>query len=363
MYNVLIFGTGKTSRIVESALKKNINIVAYLDNDSSKWNKIINSKIVLPPRKIKEIEYDYIIIASQYNDAIYSQLIELGIDNNKIFQHNLFCMFYFNEIKHKLDYLIGDDIENVEILLTGISYMVRGIDINTFSKKAYSLALFSQDLFYDYSLIKYIIENYKAKLKRLKYVIIGLSYYSFEYDLSLSSLKYRTLLYNDAIGVLHNFIDVEKILVNKNITVDISKKIFDYDESHWLYMSNMVSEEKLYTLDKDKGKRQAEIDCNKNYPKTVEENIKIFDDYLELLKINNIKPIVVVPPVSKYYAENFSKRISDKFMSIISDRNGLFQYIDYFESDLFEDSDFFDVSHLNEKGAKKYTKIIDLAIR
>lgn len=66
------------------------------------------------------------------------------------------------------------------------------------------------------------------------------------------------------------------------------------------------------------GKVQAEIDCNKNYPKTVEENKEIFRKYLKLLKEHNIKPILVVFPASRYYVRHFSKRIEKEFKSIIA---------------------------------------------
>lgn len=89
------------------------------------------------------------------------------------------------------------------------------------------------------------------------------------------------------------------------------------------------------------------------------------NDYLKMLIDSNIKPIVVVFPASKYYAKYFSQRIENEFHSIIKDLQDKyeFQYIDYFRSDEFEDEDFLDVSHLNHKGATKFTQILNDTIK
>ena len=214
-------------------------------------------------------------------------------------------------------------------------------------------------MYYDYNLIKWLLENNYGKLNKLKYTIIGLSYYSFQYDLSLSSMKYKSLLYYEAIGIEHNFKKLDILLSNKIIAKNIAEEIFKFNSNGGIQIDWMTNKENLYSLDEHKGKIQAEIDCNKNYPKTVEENIKIFDEYLNLLEKHNIKPIVMVAPVSKYYSKYFSKRIKDEFMEIIDERRDRFQFIDCFDSKLFDDSDFFDVSHLNPRGASKFTKILN----
>lgn len=359
MNDIIIFGTGKTREVVETGLNENVNIIAYLDNNHKKWGTELNSKYILQPDKIKDMNYDYVIIASQYNDAIYNQLLSLEVDNDKIFQYNLFCMFKYNSVEAIIRYLLRDSPEKTQMLITGISYTQKAIKTGEFYNRAFSFACASQDLFYDFNIIKWLLKNHKLKLTNLKYVLIGMSYYSFQYDLSLSSLKYRTLLYYDAIGILHNFKDVDDILRNKNNTMNIAKEIFKFNSNGTVQIDWMLNKENIYTLDEHKGKIQAEIDCNKNYPETVKENIRVFDEYLNLLEEYNIKPIVMIAPVSKYYSKYFSKRIKDEFMEIINERKDRFQFIDYFDSKLFDDSDFFDVSHLNPNGATKFTKILN----
>lgn len=357
MINIVVFGTGKTRQVIESGLNSHVNIVAYLDNDSDRWNKTLNDKKILSPKQIFLLDYDYVVIASQFDESIYMQLLELGINNERIFRFNLFWIFYWNGIKYNLNNLMS--YEDIEVLVTGISYAQKGINAQELKKNTYNLACSNQDLYYDYNLIKWLLENNYGKLNKLKYTIIGLSYYSFQYDLSLSSMKYKSLLYYEAIGIEHNFKKLDVLLSNRTIAENIAEEIFKFNSNGGIQIDWMTNKENLYSLDEHKGRIQAEIDCNKNYPKTVEENIKIFDKYLKLLEKHNIKPIVIVAPVSKYYSKYFSKRIKDEFMEIINERKERFQFIDYFDSKLFDDSDFFDVSHLNQHGATKFTRVLN----
>lgn len=58
---------------------------------------------------------------------------------------------------------------------------------------------------------------------------------------------------------------------------------------------------------------------------------------------------------------NFSLLLEREFQSIIKafKKEYDFQYIDYFRSEKFNNEDFEDVSHLNPKGAEKFTEILN----
>jgi hypothetical protein len=361
MNDIIIFGTGRSSKIVESGLNDSVDIICYLDNDSSKWGSLYNSKKILNPIKITDLTYDYIVIASQFNEAIYNQLLELGVSKSRILQFYKYCATFFNPIEYKL-LCLHQNIEDVEVIATGISYMVVAINDVFLCKKIINIANSSQDLYYDYNLIKYIINKYKNNYKKLNYVFIGLSYYSFQYDMSLSSMKGNALSYYKIIGEKHNFKDADLLVEEENNQKNIGNKIFKMDSLNipifdWkceIPNSNMSINEEI-------GKKQARLDGNKDYPKTVKENIKIFIEYLKLLKENNIKPIVIVCPVSQYYSKCFSQKLKDEFYDIVTEvrKNYNFQIIDYFNNELFENDDFYDVSHLNDKGAKKFTSILN----
>lgn len=365
MIKALIFGTGVSSIVLERVLdNKKVEILAYIDNDESKWGQWKNGVIIDRPQNIKCFNYDYILIASQYNDDIYKQLISFGIDGRRIFQHHNFMDNSNNYYQECINNFLSRDYENTEILVTGISYARTGFSQQACYKKSFNFAWASQDLFYDYETVKYLIENYTVKLSTINYALIGLCYYSFQYDLSLSAFKDKTVLYYSVLKNGHHFKEIERIYseheVDKLIALDILRKDQENINDPRLMIPELKDIDNKFEL----GKTQAERDCNKNYPNTVAENISILKEYLNLLYSNNIKPIIVVYPASKYYTEYFSCRIEQEFKMIIEEfrKEFGFQYIDYFKSDLFYDSDFYDVSHLNWRGAEKFTKILNKII-
>lgn len=359
MYKVLIFGTGKSSVVVKQMLNKQVNILAYIDNDKSKCNKNIDNVKIFSPQYIKDFNYDYIIIASQYNEEIYKQLINIGIEKHKIFQYYKFIDNYYNLYNYYINFFIEKTSE-VEVLTTGISYASNGFNEDICCKKAFKFSMGSQDIYYDYHTIKYLLSNYRNKTNNVRYVIIGLCYYSFQYDMSLSAMKDKVMLYYPVLKKSHNFNRIEDIYKECEINKSIADKILAIRKGRY-YEGIKIPTLNDYEDKWSTGKKQAERDCDKNYPQTVKENTQIFKDYLQLLKDYNMKPIVVVYPATKYYTKCFSKRIEDEFHSIIKKvkKEYDFQYIDYFRSDLFIDDDFVDVSHLNVTGSEKFTKILN----
>lgn len=361
MYELIIFGTGRSAKIVKSGLNDFVNILCYLDNDDTKWGKICNKRKILNPKEIVKLSFDYVVIASQYNDAIYEQLLNLGVEKEKILQFYKYYSIYQNHIKAKLQSLEKYKDE-IEVISTGISYMANAINEKKLCKKNGNLAYPSQDLYYDYNIVDHILHEYK----KVKYVLIGLSYYSFQYDMSLSSMKGNTILYYDIIKKNHNFLDLERILQERKTLIDIGNKIFRLSEAKVPIIDwDTINSKPVSAINDENGKKQALLDGNKNYPETVKENKEIFKNYLQLLKENDIKPIVIVCPTSKYYSKYFPKRLKDEFYSIINEtrKEYDFQFLDYFDSELFEDCDFYDVSHLNDKGAEKFTKLLNKEVQ
>lgn len=362
MKNVIIFGTGATSKILISGLKHDVNIVCYCDNDKSKWEKWYNNRKVISPDDIRKFDFNYILVASQFNNEIYSQLIRLNIDQNKIFDFFQYIDSFGNYVKDDMDNLFNNK-EKVEGIITGISYAERGIKEELLTKKNIKMAKQSQDLYYDYNLVKYAIEKNTDEFVNLKYVLINLCYYSFEYDMSYSSLKGKVPLYYEVIGKEHHFVDIENYMTKENNNRYIGERIFDFNSNGFPKIDILInnSNKNINVINEEIGKKQALIDCNKNYPKTVKENIGIFKDYLELLKKNKIKPVVIVCPVSKYYSKCFDTSMKEEFHNIINNmkKSFNFKFLDYFNSELFTDSDFYDVSHLNDVGAEKFTKILN----
>ncbi len=88
MYDVLIFGTGNGWEKIKSYLNyNNCKIIAFIDNDPFKSGRTIDGCKIISPAEIINFKYDCIMIASQFFDEITNQLLELGVEKDKIFPY------------------------------------------------------------------------------------------------------------------------------------------------------------------------------------------------------------------------------------------------------------------------------------
>ncbi|PID02607.1 hypothetical protein CSV67_08200 [Sporosarcina sp. P2] len=83
---VIIFGTSIGSEILEEIIDfTKIDIVCYLDNDTSKQGSTLRGVTIMKPDSISAIDFDYILLGSKtFYAEMTKQLISLGIDNNKV---------------------------------------------------------------------------------------------------------------------------------------------------------------------------------------------------------------------------------------------------------------------------------------
>lgn len=191
--------------------------------------QIRNDVSIVGPDQIGSFDYDFIIIGSQFNNEIYSQLIQLGINRTKVFQYYVFMDNFNNYYQAKIKRFLETN-GDVEALATGISYAARGFREEVCSKKAFNFAFGSQDLFYDYQTVKYLLERHPDKTKKISHVFIGLCYYSFQYDMSLSAMKNKTLLYYPVLQTAHHYPHVEQLYSQYQINKKIADKLFRRNE-------------------------------------------------------------------------------------------------------------------------------------
>jgi len=80
----ILFGTGGAAiNFLQNDKEKRKYIIA-VDNDKNRHNKFFNDIKIIPPSKIQDYEYDEIIIASFFGLEIREQLLNMGIEENKI---------------------------------------------------------------------------------------------------------------------------------------------------------------------------------------------------------------------------------------------------------------------------------------
>lgn len=78
---VIIFGASGGGKTAYEILQDNYNIIAFADNDCHKWDTCFFERKIISPAQISGLEYDKIVIASEYVWSIGRQLSGMGCRN------------------------------------------------------------------------------------------------------------------------------------------------------------------------------------------------------------------------------------------------------------------------------------------
>lgn len=85
MNRIIVFGASKNDKRMHDIIQEDYEIVAFTDNDETKWGKEINKIKIIPPSEILSLKWDEIVVLSitgMY--VIRDQLISYGIQKNVI---------------------------------------------------------------------------------------------------------------------------------------------------------------------------------------------------------------------------------------------------------------------------------------
>jgi len=104
---IAIFGTGSGSKkFLKSIDTEKLEIITYVDNNPQKIGQTKNGIAIVGPQDLLELEFEYIIIASEYTTEIIQQLLFLGIDLNKIIP--FYLEGFLNQLKKDREHFIGN---------------------------------------------------------------------------------------------------------------------------------------------------------------------------------------------------------------------------------------------------------------
>lgn len=84
MAKVVIFGTGAAGRAIYRVIKDKDDIVAFIDNSPSKINTFYKGIKIIAPAELKKLNFDAVLIGGVWADEMSAQLLNLGINKEKI---------------------------------------------------------------------------------------------------------------------------------------------------------------------------------------------------------------------------------------------------------------------------------------
>ncbi|MET3207076.1 UNVERIFIED_CONTAM: hypothetical protein ABIC26_000010 [Paenibacillus sp. PvR008] len=277
-----------------------------------------------------------------------------------------------------------------EILAAGSSYSMFGLSERSFGKSILNLSLASQDLYYSRKIVKEALKY----SRNIKYCIIGMSYYSFHYDLSRSKKeaeKRINKVYYPIFKDSHHF-EVNESVTSSDMNFDhnlsflchiifnkikLDQSIVDALVVHNSYFNNNINREffsllgniRLEDMDLSQkvavGQQRAEQHNQLLvHNETVKENTNVLKNLINYLNEERITPIVVAFPATEYYQNSFDPEFKAVFYEVMNSlaNTQIFKLVDLFDSDDFVESDFLDMDHLNEKGAIKVTNMLNIVL-
>ena len=296
--------------------------------------------------------------------AIIEQIKEYGVRSNKFLNVHLACETSKSHfvLERNLRYY-KEHAAEFEMFATGGCYAALGLDNKKFKYKLFNMGKGSQDVYYDYQVVKFILDQNSRVGGRLKYALIGLAPFHFHYDSSKTAYECSILQYYIALNDLHNFwLPAEKYKrIFREEFLNIRLPLENIDLNNIFYQKS--SSTKFVDINaRINARKRIDVWQNKKFPDTVKENFQILDDYLTLCEKNNVRPIMFLPPLTEAYMRYFNRQILDEFYYLVSEiqkNHPKSVFFDGWKLEGFSDDYFVDVDHMNLNYAAKFSEILN----
>lgn len=360
MKKVILYGIrGRGRKEVEKFLSDSYVIVGYSDSDIQYWNcQYINFTKFYRPEELKDVEFDYLVI-TPLNFEVSNEIkknVCVWVDASRIVQYALFADVQYPH-PYEIFQKISDSCEFAGFIL-GMSHAHRGIDVNLFNEPVFNFGFNSNDLFYYYHLLKKLLDD--KEQCRIKYCILELPYYIFNWDRSLSRSAFRSMNSYEILGQFHHLDTMDGNLIKE-----------------YQAFENMFKRKKMYNVSVHNtgiyDVRDAVADQDfmgishvwkSEHTNTWKENVIYFQQLITLLhQINKYMKIYVAifPQNPRFYKKHYEiiDRVKKNFYETIESMH--LQEIDiwdYFEVYEQMEEYFEDDCHLNTSGRKAFTKRI-----
>ena len=270
-----------------------------------------------------------------------------------------------NSFKTKTEYL-KTNANTVKTIVLGSSHTYYGVSPKFLESRTFNASNISQSPNIDLAILK----TYENAFDSLSTVVIRLSYDTLFEQLKDSPADWRLKdykLYTD-IQLDYNFTHNSEILavgtrqvlkVLKDYYIK-NKPILNCDSLGW---GNDLSLRPIVNLEKV-GLSVAKRHTIKSW-NLLEHNVKMFQEINAWCLSRNIRVILVTPPAYKSYSENLNINQLNEMIAVgkyLEKKYSNCTYYNFMSHSDFVNTDFYDPDHLNAKGAKKFSLIINSII-
>ena len=289
------------------------------------------------------------------------------IEDLKLYMQNNYSYIFFS--------LMMDCVKLPEVdgIILGSSYGLHGIDLKRLSTQV-NVSMTSQDLEYDLKLLQFVLNE---KNKEIKKVVVILGGYAL-YDNMKKSRMGQYLIKHVYRPVLEN-IDTswegmsctamekekircaakKKIIEEGNFFNSIYSREDNCESKYKGIIWQELSDEQRKVYAKDRVLAHNKL---KNISlEDQKENVKYLNEMARLCNVWEIEFYVIIPPFTSEYNALTDKSMKEELLKTLENMPYAVNYYDLNSEEwrgCFLTEDFFDMDHLNDGGAVKFTEFI-----
>lgn len=271
------------------------------------------------------------------------------------------------DYRYKNDWLTAH-AETVKVFVLGSSHTYAGIDPACFSLTAFNGAHMSQDLNYD----EFIFRKFAPRMDSLQYLILPISYFTPYWKLEQTQDRGRVkdyMLYYDCPFHpyelqyrLETYSGLRPIVALKSLLGKESPRF--YTDLGFLTKYSYQGREKDW---KDTGKAAAERHTDRTLDATLfADNLEHAGNIAALCEEKGVKLILLTTPTYQTYQEHLVPEQHGnmhEFCQLLMSRYPNVEYLDLENDERFLEEDYYDADHLNERGARKLTGLLDVYLQ
>lgn len=259
---------------------------------------------------------------------------------------------------------LQEGYNDIELLIFGNSHAYNDIDPRQFDVKSYNMAGSNQSIYFD----KRITLKHLNKLTNLKYVLISFDYHSmyfssqgirdtwlyYDYDIKykhkkelLSDISYFWFGYTPRITISMIKDDILSTIKNEQQTGDVIIKgwVPEFGQNESSFMESAIKSRANYF--------NGEIEKSTEYQEILDD----LEDFIIRLRAKNIEPVFITAPMyQEIYKFLRPEYISEnkKTLNYLKEKYNVPHWD--FSKKIYDKSLYFNADHLNENGAKKFSK-------